>query len=181
MTCGDYIIHIDNAEDGDKFRIIYQRYSRLMIYCAKKIVNDHHIAEDITQQAFMKVIPRLKTISLKEPEKTKNLLITITERTAIEYYRKEMRKANSISLKDIDSLKTDSDMLVLLQKNPVEKAIYQLPDIYKEVFVLKYCNQFSNHEISKILKVREGTIRQRLARGKEALREILKKEGIDVE
>ena len=84
-------------------------------------------------------------------------------------------------MKDIDSLKTDSDMLVLLQKNPVEKAIYQLPDIYKEVFVLKYCNQFSNHEISKILKVREGTIRQRLARGKEALREILKKEGIDVE
>ena len=151
MTCGDYIIHIDNAEDGDKFRIIYQRYSRLMIYCAKKIVNDHHIAEDITQQAFMKVIPRLKTISLEEPEKTKNLLITITERTAIDYYRKEMRKANSISLKDIDSLKTDSDMLVLLQKNPVEKAIYQLPDIYKEVFVLKYCNQFSNHEISKIL------------------------------
>lgn len=71
MTCGDYIIHIDNAEDGDKFRIIYQRYSRLMIYCAKKIVNDHHIAEDITQQAFMKVIPRLKTISLEEPEKTK--------------------------------------------------------------------------------------------------------------
>ena len=78
MTCGDYIIHIDNAEDGDKFRIIYQRYSRLMIYCAKKIVNDHHIAEDITQQTFMKVIPRLKTISLEEPEKTKNLLITIT-------------------------------------------------------------------------------------------------------
>ena len=76
-----------------------------MIYCAKKIVNDHHIAEDITQQAFMKVIPRLKTISLEEPEKTKNLLITITERTAIDYYRKEMRKANSISLKDIDSLK----------------------------------------------------------------------------
>ena len=66
MTCGDYIIHIDNAEDGDKFRIIYQRYSRLMIYCAKKIVNGHHIAEDITQQAFMKVIPRLKTISLED-------------------------------------------------------------------------------------------------------------------
>lgn len=180
MTYGDYIIHIDNAEDGDKFRIIFQRYSRLMIYCAEKIVKDHHIAEDITQQAFMKVIPWLKTISLEEPEKTKQFLVTITERTAIDYYRKEKNKISPISLTDLDQLKTDPDMLVQLQGNPVEKAIYQLPDIYMEVFSLKYCNQYSNHEISKILNVREGTVRQRLARGKEILREILVKEGIDV-
>ena len=46
-----------------------------------------------------------------------------------------------------------------------------LPVKYRDVFLLKYSNHMSNAEISKILNISEGTIRQRIARGKLIIKE----------
>ena len=59
----------------------------------------------------------------------------------------------------ITYLKTDID-------NEILDILKNLPVKYRDVFLLKYSNHMSNAEISKILNISEGTIRQRIARGK---------------
>ena len=66
--------------------------------------------------------------------------------------------------------------------NDIEIAIMKLPEIYKEVFLLKYSHELENYEIAKLLDIKESTVRVRLARGKEKLEFILNKmEGVDNE
>ena len=47
----------------------------------------------------------------------------------------------------------------------------RLPVKYRDVFLLKYSSEMNNREIAKILDISEGTIRQRLARGKIIIQE----------
>ena len=56
----------------------------------------------------------------------------------------------------------------------MEEAIGKLPSKYQQIFVMKYSWGYENSEIADILNVREGTIRQRIARGKKLLSDILK-------
>ena len=64
----------------------------------------------------------------------------------------------------ITYLKTDID-------NEILDILKNLPVKYRDVFLLKYSNHMSNAEISKILNISEGTIRQRIARGKLIIKE----------
>ena len=55
----------------------------------------------------------------------------------------------------------------------VGEAIAKLPLTYRQIFQMKYGFGYSNKEIADILKMREGTVRQRIARGKTLLQDIL--------
>lgn len=63
----------------------------------------------------------------------------------------------------------------------VEEAICRLPLTYRQIFQLKYGWGYSNKEIAEILDIREGTLRQRLARGKIILQEILEEMEVHVD
>ena len=62
--------------------------------------------------------------------------------------------------------------------NEVLDILKNLPDIYRDIFLLKYSSCLDNKEISDILRIPEGTIRQRIARGKEMIQKAL--EGLEV-
>ena len=62
--------------------------------------------------------------------------------------------------------------------NEVLYILKILPDIYRDIFLLKYSSCLDNKEISDILRIPEGTIRQRIARGKEMIQKAL--EGLEV-
>jgi RNA polymerase sigma-70 factor (ECF subfamily) len=55
--------------------------------------------------------------------------------------------------------------------NRVLDILKNLPVKYRDVFLLKYASKLDNDEIADILKISEGAIRQRLARGKEMIQE----------
>lgn len=70
-------------------------------------------------------------------------------------------------------MKNESNFII----NDVEESILKLPINYWAVLRLKYSQGYTNEEISKILKISEGNVRQRISRGKKKLAEILAKEG----
>ena len=55
----------------------------------------------------------------------------------------------------------------------VEKAILQLPLAYRQIFQMKFAWGYPNKEIAEVLNIRAGTLRQRIFRGKEILRNLL--------
>ena len=60
----------------------------------------------------------------------------------------------------------DSEVLDILKN---------LPPKYRDVFLLKYSAHQSNQQIAKVCGIREGTVRQRLARGRQLIAEELEK------
>ena len=59
-----YMAMIDSPNDRDKFERIYHKYRFLMLNVAKKILTNHHDAEDAVHQAFISIIENIDKISI---------------------------------------------------------------------------------------------------------------------
>lgn len=84
---------IDSAESRSKFKRIYESYKTTLYAVAINIVKNHHDAEDIVEEALIKVIDILDDIEedMIGTPKCKNLMITIAKHQAIDHWRKQKR------------------------------------------------------------------------------------------
>lgn len=178
-----YMSLIDNEDDKIKFEDIYNRYKKMMFWIANQILKDERDIDEVVQDSFIKIIRNLDKIEKINSKKTKSFISIIVKNTAIDAYRKSL--SNRVEVELEDNLIFPSDELEEVEKeglNDIEIAIMKLPEIYKEVFLLKYSHELENYEIAKLLDIKESTVRVRLVRGKEKLEFILNKmEGVDNE
>lgn len=176
-----YLAAISSDEDKSKFELIYRQYRNLMFYAANQILHNSSDAEDVVHQAFLKIIEILDAISEIKSHKTRSLIVTITERKAIDLYRSKSRAAvlpldetytGSVSADEIEHM-AESDMIAA--------AIAALPARYREVLLLRYDNGFSYSEIAKALDMTEAAIRKTVQRAKEALQRTLQTQEEDTD
>ena len=176
-----YMSLIDNEDDKIKFEDIYNKYKKMMFWIASQILTDERDIDEVVQDSFIKIIKNLDKIEKINTKKTKSFISIIVKNTAIDVYRKGILNRLEVELED--NLIFPSDKLEEIETeelNDIEIAIMKLPEIYKEVFLLKYSHELENYEIAKLLDIKESTVRVRLARGKEKLEFILNKmEGVN--
>lgn len=143
-----------------------------MMKIAFEILEDTFLAEDAVHEAFIKVAKNIVKIGSVEATETKRYLLTITKTTAIDIYRKRNLQFKREMF--VDEL-SEKDMPLTYMETDVDGQILdilsRLPVKYRDVFLLKYSSEMNNREIAKILDISEGTIRQRLARGKIIIQE----------
>ena len=65
--------------------------------------------------------------------------------------------------------------------NRILDVLKNLPVKYRDVFLLKYSSHMENKEIAQVLRITEGNVRQRLARGKEMIQKAINslEDGVD--
>lgn len=168
--------------DIKKFEELYNKYKNLMYYVSFDILKDRMLAEDAVQQAFIKIIEIFNKIDLENCNKTRNLFVLISKNISINMYNSRKSKG-TVDLEDshFDNLEDNTGELDYLNvENEVVNAIQILPDTYSDVIYLKFVEGYSNGEISKLLDISEGNIRQRIKRGKEKLKEILLQKGVEL-
>ena len=76
----------------------------------------------------------------------------------------------------VDELADDEEPLTYIETdidNRILDILKNLPIKYRDVFLLKYSSRLENKEIGKVLGIPEGTVRQRIARGKVLIQEAL--------
>ena len=167
--------------DKEKFEEVYYRYKDLMYYVSYEILRDESLAQDAVQRSFLKIIKIFNEINLEKCNKTRNLFVIISKNVSLDMYRTMKSKGEfdfaDFELEDIKDHSSEIEYDNI--ENVVEEAIKDLPDIFSDIMYLKYIHDYSNKEISKLLNIKEGTLRQRLVRGKEKLRQILKEKGVE--
>lgn len=171
-----YLMMIDGEEEKRKFVILYEKYRCLMLKVACNILQDNFLAEDAVHDAFMKIAGNMKKIGEVDTLETKRYLITVTKNATIDIYRKKKRQINrEISVDELG----ESSIPLSYMETEVDEGILEilkdLPVKYRDVFLLKYANEMGNDEIAKLLKLSEGTVRQRLSRGKSMIQEAMNK------
>ena len=174
-----FLLMIETEEDRRKFVTLYNEYEHFMLWVAREIVKDDYAAEDVVHDVFEKVAKKIHCIGEPISARTKRYLYVLTKNKAIDHLRKEQKRSHleSISLDEVElgeeqeipSLREPGDETIIME------ALDRLQDDYKNLFLLKYVDCMDNREIAKKLDMKEGTVRQRIARGKVMLRKELEK------
>ena len=165
-----YLTMIEAEEDRHRFLSLYRRYKKLMLYIAHDILHDPHDAEDAVHQSFVKLAEHMATIPDGPCPRTRNLVVTVAERKAIDLYRSRQRHPE-----------TELDEQTVWPAPPegggLADAMASLPPRYREVLLLKYYNGYSAREIAGFLSATPDAVTQTLHRARKKLAEILDERG----
>lgn len=171
-----YLAMIDSDADKSKFEIIYNTYKKLMLYHANKILGDTNDTEDVVHESFLKIIKIIDQIEDAKCPKTRNLIVTIVERTAIDLYRRR-QKLQIITMDEeyinVPALQAIED---LHGKVDLAAAMAMLPTRYREVLLLRYDSGFTEAEVAVILSMSQENVHKTVQRAKKKLGEILERQ-----
>jgi RNA polymerase sigma-70 factor, ECF subfamily len=178
------------AQDGDgvAVRLIMQRHNRRLFRVARSILNDDAEAEDVVQEAYVRAFTHLD--GFRGEAQLSTWLTRIALNEALGRHR---RRRTTVGLKDIDAIsdqgearviylpsaRQDSDPEAAAARGEVrrllERAVDQLPDHFRVVFMLRDIEEMSVEETASHLGLRPETVETRLHRARRLLREALNK------
>ena len=170
-----YISLIDSDESKDKFESLYLKYRKHMKHIALKILGDEHLAEDAVHNAFVKIISNLEKFNKIDCQETRNLIVIIIRSVSIDMYRKRKREFENTDILQNDiSVEIDFSMIEVAD---ILNEIDVLPDIYKDILLLKVEYGYKDREIAKLLGIKVDTVSKRLERARKQLKKQLNEGG----
>ena len=176
---------IQRVLDGDQnaFTALVNKYQKSVHALVWRKIGDFHIAEELTQDVFLKVYKRLST--LKRPEHFPGWLYVIATRHCFSWLRKKQLPTKSLDAMSTAELEEicyaqykanrSSESAIEHQSELVNRLLKELPESERTVVTLYYLAEMTSDEISTFLGVSPNTVRSRLRRARERLE---KKESI---
>lgn len=162
--------------DSDALNFIYDRYARLVLGIAFRILHDHGEAEEIVQEAFFQVFQKA---NLFDPSKgtAKSWIARIALHRALDRKSFLTRRGFYVA-SDIDSVSDflsggtdlDRELGAKFDRAQLEKAFQELPEMQRRTLELFYFEGFQICEIIEKLNEPSGNIRHHFYRGLERLR-----------
>ena len=164
--------------DENAFAILVRKYQKPVHALVWRKIGDFHIAEEITQDAFLKAYKELAT--LKKPHRFARWLSVIATRGCISWLRK--KRLSTQSLEDTSHaqlekatysgyvIQENEQMAAEAQREVVEKLLAKLRDKERTVITLHYFGEMTHEEISEFLGTSVGTIKSRLRRAQQRLK-----------
>lgn len=140
------------------FRIIYEKYHRLLYGYIRKIVITHENTDDVLQNTLMKVFKNLERY--RGEASLKSWIYSIAHNEALQLLRKNKRQATTYASELQDgNLYADPYFKGEKIHKLLLEAISTLPERQKQVFELKYFEDFKYSEIAEMLQVTEGALK----------------------
>lgn len=157
---------------------LYDRYRRLAMAVAYRILDDATAAEDCLQEGFLQVWRNHASFN---PERgtVRSWLLTIVRNAAIDRHRgREGRSRQDRSLDDVDYLLSENDdphaqAVESLQAEQIQAAIMSLPPEQREAITLAFFNGLTHQEIAERTGVPLGTVKGRMRLGLRKMRQQL--------
>lgn len=174
---------LQRAKEGDRkaFEEIYQLYHRRIYNAVYGMLGDADDAQDVTQDVFIRLHDALPTLRADEA------FSTYLYRIALNLCRDRARRKKRVRFQSMDTPRSgdDGDMEPMefpdagklpeeqltgdeLQRR-VREAVETLSDDHKAVIIMHHFQGMEVNDIANILDVPSGTVKSRLARGREQL------------
>jgi len=174
LSIGDDYSIIRQFIDGDKsaFQVLVKRHKEKVRNIIYMTMNNSALVDDIAQEVFITVYKNLKHFRFESQFTT--WLYRVTVNRCKDYLRRiNVRKIFS----PIEDGYEVSEYSTPVESNDISKivmdAISKLPVKLRMPLILKDIEGFSYQEISETLKCEMGTVKSRIFRGREKLKEIL--------
>ncbi len=178
METTDYdLINRTLSGDQNAFTELVQRYQERVHALAWRKIGDFHIAEEITQDTFLRAYKNLGT--LKNPNLFGGWLYVIANRLCKTWFEKrgvEMRSLEDLSEEELERQRYSEYIDQQLEERALERRIdlvdqllQKLPESERVVITLHYLAGSSIKEISDFLGVSLNTVKSRLYRARQRL------------
>jgi RNA polymerase sigma-70 factor (ECF subfamily) len=161
----------DREEMNERAEYLLNNYGNAVLRLAFSYVHNKEDAEEIVQDSVLQLL-RARPV-FENGKHELSYLMTITSnisKNRIKYNARHQTVELNEEIATKDTTEKDDDHSFILE------ACEKLPVKYKEVIHLFYCEDYSTAEISKILGMKETTVRSNLSRGRDKLKTILKEE-----
>lgn len=160
-----------NSDSFDS--IVRKYYNDIYSYCFRKSANPY-IAADLTQEVFLRLAKYIHNYIHKG--KFRNYLFIIAKNTCNDYYKKNGDFIAHIDLLDIPDYRSDFSRIE--QSDIIIKALGCLPNMQKDVIILRFYHDMKLKDISEITDASLATTKSRLKQGLDKLKKILSKDDV---
>jgi RNA polymerase sigma factor (sigma-70 family) len=192
------IIKRIKSGDANSFEQIVEKYKDKALTLTMRILKNKEDAEDSLQEAFIKTFRAIVENQFEERSKFSTYFYRIVYNTALDNYKKlKSRTYNLLRIEEgakeetggdisnfemkIDAVKYDSGSAYRTDKKAldnevqlfVKKFLDEIPEKYSVILTLFFINDLSHEEISQTLKLPLGTVKNRIFRAKDKLKEIM--------
>lgn len=181
---------LERLKDGDAqaFDTLVVRYSADVYAFLIRLTEDVEEAQDLTQETFLRALKSIKNFRGDADLKTWLFRIAINEsRNRFRWWKR--RKSNVTVSLDAENPLTETPLSETLSSgsaaNPetetlrrerekaLRQALLELPENFREAVILRDIEGFTYEEIAATLDANVGTVKSRIARGREELRKKL--------
>ncbi len=175
------LVHAVLSGDDAAFDILVEKYQKSVHALVWQKIGDFHYAEEITQDTFLRAYQKLST--LRNPSQFLGWLFVIANRLCLNWLHKQKSAKQVQSLEDTpveEVAKSDYARYVSEQRETeatehrfeiVKKLLDKLPESERTTMILHYLGEMTLKEISRSLGVSVETVKVRLYRARERLRE----------
>ncbi len=183
------IVKLCKKGDTDAFEILVRKHQKKMLNIAYRMLGNYEEACEVVQDAFVSAYKGIKNFQGKSQFSTWLYTIVINisknrlKQLKAQLLHEEFSIDNPIHTEEgniqVEAPSSAPSVLEQLEKkeiqHKVQKCINSLDYEFREVLVLRDIQGFSYDEISDILKIAKGTVKSRLFRARESLKNCLKK------
>ena len=182
---------IQRTLDGDDsaFAELVEKYQKQVHALVWRKIGDFHIAEEITQDTFLKAYQKLGC--LKKPQRFASWLYVIATNRCNTWLRKRHLRKQLLEDKDIDQtdettyseyvVEENERITVVTQRDVVQKLLAKLGESERTIMTLHYFGEMSCTEIGAFMGVSANTVKSRLRRAQHRLQkeETMIREALD--
>ena len=159
--------------DGEKhlYEVLMRKFNLRLYRISMSIINDDKEAEDIMQTAYINAYQQLHKFQNRSSFNTWITRILINE--SLLHKKRKLKLQKMLMENKADEYHTDTPLKGLVNKELkgiLEKAVADLPEKYRMVFVMREIQEMSTNETMDALNIGESNVKIRLSRAKELLR-----------
>jgi RNA polymerase sigma-70 factor (ECF subfamily) len=172
------IVEQVRAGDGQLFEHLMRRHNARVYRAARAILHDDAEAEDVMQDAYLRAYEHLADFEGRSKFSTWVTRIAVNEallrlRRSKRFDPLDTHTDQESSMSDPSATSPEQNASDVEMRAVLEKAVGQLPDEFRAVFVLRAVEGMSGAETAECLGIGEDTVKTRLHRARGRLQEML--------
>ncbi len=173
------------AADVDALALVYDRYGALAYSVAVRILGDAKLAEDIVQEAFLKLWNSASTFDAGKGSLRAWLLTSVRNRAVDQLRGRGAHERREVDLESAESASASGqgadpwrEVAAAMERDAVREALARLPVEQKQVVELAFYGGYTYREIAEISRVPLSTVKGRMRLALEKLHSYLEGKGL---
>lgn len=174
----DYVIILRiKLGDVDAWGLLVEKYyDTIFNYCRRRFFGNTILAEDLTQDVFLKVISNID--SYKFSGKFFNYLFTVAVNACNNYSKKQKFEESEFdeSYADHSNLNSKNKEVADSKGDEIQNALDALPEYQREAIILRFYYDMKVKEVAMVTGTSVATAQSRIQQGLDKLKRLLKRE-----
>jgi len=163
-------------QDEDAFNRFFKYYQPLVYSIVHAIVGQSSEIEDLVQEVFLKVLKGI--VHFRGESRLSTWIYSIARNHALNHISKKSNRNPTVDIEDeppIERNDPEKELSAAERAGIVKRSMKKLREEYRVALELKFMGEFSYEEIAEIMNLPVGTVKTYIHRGKEELKESLRK------